>query len=57
MLKEFGQLEFERTFGTLSVRVFTMCDFYVEVTYNRSKGEVLKAEPFSFQDMLHLYIE
>lgn len=55
LLKEFGQLEFERTFGTTAVRIFTIYDFYVEVIYNQLKEEIEKVEPVSFMDILRMY--
>jgi hypothetical protein len=55
LLKEFGQLEFERAFGSTSVRIFTIYDFYVEVVYDQMKEEIKKAEPVSFMDILRMY--
>jgi hypothetical protein len=55
MLKEFGQLEFERTFGSTEVRIFTIYDFYVEVIYNQMKSEIEKVEPVNFMDILRMY--
>jgi hypothetical protein len=55
LLREFGQLEFERTFEHIAVRIFALHDFYVEVVYNRLKEEVERAEPVNFQNMMHLY--
>lgn len=55
LLREYGQLEFERTFEHTAVRIFALHDFYVEVVYNRLKGEVERAEPVNFINMMHLY--
>ena len=57
LLREFGQLEFERIFGNKAIRIFTIYDFYVEVIYNRLKEEVEKVEPVSFLDMMIMYEE
>jgi hypothetical protein len=55
LLREFGQLEFERTFDHKAIRIFTIYDFYVEVIYNRIKEEIEKAEPVTFLDILSMY--
>ncbi|TDW97290.1 hypothetical protein [Dinghuibacter silviterrae] len=55
LLKEFGQLEFERSFGSTEVRIFTIYDFYVEVIYNQMKEEIEKVEPVNFMDILRMY--
>ena len=55
MLSQFGQLEFERTFGNTAVRIFTIYDFYVEVIYDRLKEEIKKVEPVNFLDILRMY--
>jgi len=55
LLREFGNLEFERTFEQKVVRIFILYDFYVEVIYNKKKEEVEKAEPVTSLQMLHMY--
>lgn len=55
LLSEFGKLEFERTFGHMVVRIFSIYDFYVEVIYNLHKGEIEKIEPVNSFPLLHVY--
>lgn len=57
LLREFGQLEFERIFGNTAIRIFTIYDFYVEVIYNRLKEEIVKVEPVNFMDIINMYEE
>jgi hypothetical protein len=55
LLREFGKLEFERTFGYRVIRIFTIYDFYVEVIYNLRKEEIEKIEPVTSFSLLHMY--
>ena len=55
LLREFGSLELERTFGDKVVRIFLLYDFYVEVIYDPQKQEIEKIEPVTSFQLLHIY--
>lgn len=55
LLRDFGQLEFERSFGDMDIRVFMLYDFYVEVIYSRLRAQIEKVEPVTFVDIIAMY--
>ena len=56
LLDEFGELLCEKSYESRSIRLFRLCDFYVEVMFNKVNSITERAEPIkSFHQFLFYY--